>query len=139
MGHGSSFDFSSSYLKISRQLAYPGSILSACSSNLGFCFTALPGTGHYHQLGEIQPRSIATGCVSRCDPRFCVFQGFTLPAKTREAILNRRRVPVLRRAARFFLAHSLGSLVISDSSGARRPLENEIPPVASLLSLGSQG
>ena len=48
------------------------------------------------------------------------------PEESREASLNRRRIPILQRAASVILARNLGSPVVADSLSSRRSSQNAL-------------
>ena len=66
-----------------------------------------------------------------------VFQGFACQEESREASLNRRHIPLLRRAASVMLARALGSPVIADSLGSRRSTQDALSSTAPASILGS--
>ena len=109
-GHGSGLGHSASprcpHVQIPGRLVDPGFVSLFGHPSLGQGCASLSGVGYCHQLGEVQSPSIPESCVSRGDPRLHSFQGFSLPSESREAMFNRRRIPVLRRAASFFLANA---------------------------------
>ena len=55
----------------------------------------MSGSRCRHHLEEVQSPSIAASGLSGCYSGFHSFQGFSLPAESREAMLNRRRISVL--------------------------------------------
>ena len=61
------------------------------------------------------------------DPRHHSFQGFSLPSESREAMLKRGRILVLRRAASFFLADAPLGTFLLDSSHSGRQVADVIP------------
>ena len=97
----------------------------------------LLGAGYCHQLGEVQSPSIPESGVSRGDPGFHSFQGFSLPSESREAMLNRRRILVLGRAASFFLVNASRGTVLLDSFHSGRQVADAIPTAPSSPSVGS--
>ena len=70
----------------------------------------MPGTGDCCQLGRIQSYSSPESGVSWSDPGLHSFQGFSLPAESREAMLNRLRITVLRQPAASLWRRLLGIL-----------------------------
>ena len=68
-----------------------------------------------------------------------IFQGFSFPAESREASLNRRRVPVLQAAARFLLAGSPWDSLLPLSSGSGWPLTHAVAPAVPTLLLRQSG
>ena len=77
--------------------------------------------------------------ISRRDFGLYSFQGFSLPAESREAVLNRRRIPVLRHAARLFVEKVSRNSIIADLDCSRRKVTDAIPSTSSSPSMGSQG
>ena len=67
---------------------------------------------------------------------FCLFQGFPLPAESREASLNRRRIPVLQAAACFFLAGASPGSLLPLSPCSRRLPPHAVAPTHSSSFLG---
>ena len=67
-----------------------------------------------------------------------VFQGFTLPSESREAAINRRRIP-LQAAARLYLAGSSGCSLLPCSSDSRQSPSHEVSPAPTSLLLGQGG
>ena len=102
-GHGSGIGHSPSsgypHVSVFRRLVNPGFISFFNPLNLGHGCASLSGVGNNYQLGEVQSPSIPESNISRGNSRLHSFQDFSLPSKGREALLNRRRIPVLRRAA----------------------------------------
>ena len=98
-GHGSGVGLSSfsgyANMLLSRRLVDSSSFSSLGSSGLRHGVKSMPKSRYYSQLGEIQSYSFPTSGISRSDYRFPSFQGFSLPSKSREAILNCRRTSVL--------------------------------------------
>ena len=58
------------------------------------------------------------------------------PLPGREASLNRRRIPILRRADSVILVRALGSYFVADSSGSGRSTQDALPSTASSSFLG---
>ena len=102
------------------RLASPGLLSSSHSPGLGDESPAMPGTVNCCQLGRIQPYSSPESGVSWSDPGLHSFQGFSLPAESREAMLNRRRIPVWRQAARFFAEKAVRNSVFPDGDHSTR-------------------
>ena len=95
--------------------------------------------GDSGQRGEVQLDSFPTHCVSGHEAGFPCFQGFSLPAKSGEASLNRRRIPVLRRAASVILAGSAGCSLLSHPSCSRGSPSQAVSPVPPSPFMGSPG
>ena len=93
-------------------------------------------SGHSCESGEIQLCSGPASPVSGNYNRFCVFQGFSFPAESREASLNRRRISVLQAAARFFLA---GSPRRSLPSSSGQPPLHAVTPTDPPSLMGQSG
>ena len=73
--------------------------------------------------------------VSSSDPGLHSFQGFSLQAESREAMLNRRRIPVLRQAAHFFVEKAARNSVFPDADHSRGTVTNAIPSASSSSSV----
>ena len=74
-----------------------------------------------HELGIVvswEESSPEIG-VSWSDPGLHSFQGFPLPAESREAMLNRRRIPVWRQATRIFVEKAVRNSVSPDGNHSR--------------------
>ena len=142
-GHGSGIGFSPSSrdlpLSLLRRLADSSFFSSLSSSSFGHGFTSVSGTWDCGQLGEIQSSSSPESSLSRCDYRLHSFQGFSLPSESREAVLNHRRISVLRCSASLFLARTPRSTVAFDSAGSGGEVKDAISAASASSSLGSQG
>ena len=100
---------------------------------------SVSGTRDCGQLGEIQSSSSPENSLSRCDYRLHSFQGFSFPSESREAVLNHRRISVLRRSASLFLARAPRSTVVFDSACSGGEVTDAISTASASPSLGSQG
>ena len=99
---------------------------------------SLSGSRCRHHLGEVQSPSIAASGLSGCYSGFHSFQGFSLPAESREAMLNRRRISVLLHSACLFVARASRSPIILDSSHSRRQAVDAFPSAPSSSPVGSE-
>ena len=139
-GHGSGVDFSPACgyqdSAVFGQLADPGSFSCSSPSSSGYGAAVVSGLGDCSQLGEIESSSVPARGVSGSDSGFAVFQGFSLPAKGREAFVNRRRIFVLHRAASVILARAFRSSVIPDSSDSRRSPSHAVSSASAPLLVG---
>ena len=97
----------------------------------------MPGLGNHYQLGKIQSSSFPVSNLSGCGARFFVFQGFSLPAESREVYVNRQRISVFRHAASVIVASASGSLVFSDSSCSRELPLHAVSPASAPSLVGS--
>ena len=140
-GHGSCFSFPSpirhSSSSISRQLADPSVFSGAGSLCSEYSSPALSLAGNCHQLGEVTADSDSADGLSGSPPRLYLFQGFSCPKESREASLNWRRILVLRRAASFILARTLGSSVFNDSAHSGRSASDAVASISPSSLLGS--
>ena len=123
-GHGSGVDLSSSCgdqdSSLTQRLADPGSLSVSSCLSFGHCAGIVSELGDRSELGEVESSSISASGVLGSGSGFTVFQGFSFPAGSGEALVNWRRISVLCRAASVILARSFRSPVISDS---RRSLQ----------------
>ena len=142
-GHGSGLGSSTSsgypHVSLPGRLASSGLLSSSSSPGLGDGAPAVSRPGDCYQLGEIQPDSSPESGVSWSESGLHSFQGFSLPAERREAMLNRRRIPVLRQAARFFVEEAARNSVFPDGDHSRGTVTNAIPSASTSSSLGSGG
>ena len=121
------------------RLASPGILSVSGSPGIGDGSPTVPGTGDCSQLGEVQPYSIPESGVPRGDSRFHSFQGFSLPTESREAMLNRQRIPVLRQAARFFVEKAARNSIFPDVHHSRGKVTNAVPSASAPSSVGPDG
>ena len=82
------------HVLIFRRLVNPGLVSLFSHPSLGHGCSPLSGVGINHQLGEVQSPSMPECSISRGISRLHSFQGFSLPSESREAMLNRRRIPI---------------------------------------------
>ena len=87
---------------------------------------SLPRAGDRRQSCEVSPCSISGGTVPRGRDRLPVFPGFSIFGAHRQASVNRRRISILRRSARQYLALASRHAVLSLPSGSRWPSEGEV-------------
>ena len=99
----------------------------------------LSGAGHRRQPGEVTPRTLSGGSVSRGGDRCPVFQGFSVAGSHRQAAINSWRISVLRRSSSQYLALAAGNAVLPLPSSSRRPSPGEVAPAVSPPVLGSSG
>ena len=109
-GYGSCFVHSSwsgySSSSLPGRLASSGFLSGSGPQLSGDCPLPLSRARYSCESGEVEFCFVSAGSLSRDSHRLCVFQGFTFPETSREASLNRRRIPVLQAPARFLLAGS---------------------------------
>ena len=136
-GHGSGLSYSASpgysYVQIPGRLVNPGSVLLSGDGR-----PSSSGSRCRHLLGEVQSPSIAASGLSGCYSGFHSFQGFSLPAESREAMLNRRRISVLLHSACLFVAKASRSPIILDSSHSGRHAVDAFPSAPSSSPVGSE-
>ena len=77
--------------------------------------------------------------IPRCNDRLPVFPGFSVFGARRQASLNRRRISLLRRSSRQFLANASRHSVISRPSSSRWTSEGEVSSAVSPQAVGSGG
>ena len=140
-GHGSGLGFPSSgrhpHPSLPGQLADPSCISFAGHVGLGCGSSSLSVAGNSRQLGEVSSGACAADDISCRSSGLAVFQGLSCPEESRKASLNRRRIPILRRAASFILARALGSPVIADSLSSRRSSQNALSSASTSSILAS--
>ena len=83
--------------------------------------------------------SIAESGILRCDSLLHSFQGFSLPAESREAMLKRRRILVLRHTACLFMDKAVRNSVISDINCSGGKVTDAIPSASPSPSMESEG
>ena len=136
-GHGSCFRHSPRYgyphAPISRRLASPVPSLGSPDSP-----RALPRVGGCDQPGEIPPRSIPGGAVSRCSDQHPVFCGFSIARSHFQAAVNRWRISILRLASREVMTLSAGDAFFAGSPGSWRKTAYAVSPAVPQLLLGSR-
>ena len=141
-GHGSCFCHSPRYgyphAPISRRLASPVFFSGVPSPGSPDSPRALPRVGGGDQPGEISPRSIPGGAVSRCSDQHPVFCGFSIARSNFQAAVNRRRISILRLASREVMALSAGDAFFAASPGSWRQTAYEVSPAVSQSLLGSR-
>ena len=76
-------------------------------------------------------------CLSGGGTRLFVFQGFSIPAESREAAVNRRRISVLCRTTSVCLMRAFGSLVFFDFFCSRRSPSHVVSPASAPSLVGS--
>ena len=142
-GHGSGVSPSTSsghpHVSLPGRLASPSLLSSSSSPGIGDCNPSMSGPWNYNQLGEVQSTPITESGIPLCDSRLHSFQGFFLPAESREAMLNRRRILVLQHTARLFVEKAVRNSVISDGNNFRRKVTDAIPSTSPSPSMGSEG
>ena len=142
-GHGSSLSSPTlsgyPHVSLPGRLAHPSILSVSCSSGIGDGTPSVPRTWDFSQLREVSIYSIPENGIPQCDPGLHSFQGFSLPAESREAMLNRRRIPILRQAARLFVEKALRNLVFSDLDRSRGEVTDVIPSTSAPSSVGSDG
>ena len=88
--------------------------------------------------GEISPRSIPGGAVSRCSDQHPVFCGFAIARSNFQAAVNRRRILILRLASREVMALSAGDAFFAGSPGSWRQTAYAVSPAVPQSLLGSR-
>ena len=126
-------------MSVPGRLAHPSSLSASRSAGIGDGAPSVSGTWDISQLGEVSACSIPESTIPRGDPGLHSFQGFSLPAESREAMLNRRRIPILRQAARLFVEKALRNLVFPDLDRSRGQVTHAIPSTSAPSSVGSDG
>ena len=140
-GHGSCFCHSPllRYLHeaVPRRLASPVLISRLSPSRSPGSSESLPRAGASSQSREVSPCSISGGAVPWSRDRLPVFPGFSIFGAHRQASVNRRRISILHRSARQYLALASRHAVLSLPSGARWTSEGEVSSALSLQAVGS--
>ena len=140
--HGSCFRHSPRYgyphVPVSRRLASPVIFSGVPSPGSPDCPRALPRVRCGDQLGEIPPRSIPGGAVSRCSDQHPVFCGFSIAGSHFQAAVNRRRISILRLASHEVMALSAGDAFLAGSPGSWRQTADAVSPAVPQSLLGSR-
>ena len=122
-GHGSCFRHSPllgyPHEAVPRRLASPVLILRLSPSRSPGSSGSLPRAGDSSQSCKVSPCSISGGTVPQSRDRLPVFPGFAIFGARRQASVNRRRISILRRSARQYLALASRHAVLSLPSGSR--------------------
>ena len=103
------------------------------------CPGSLSGAGYCGQPREIQPHSLSGCPVSRGGPQCPVFYGFSIAGSPLQALVNRRRISVLRLASRQCLALSAGDAFLHGSPRPRGETSHEVSSALPSSVLGSGG
>ena len=123
-GHGSCFSHSPRYgyphAQVSRRLAGPVVLSGIPPPGSPDCPRALPRAGGCDQPGEIPPRTIPGGAVSRCRDQHPVFCGFSIAGSHFQAAVNRRRILILCLASSEVMALSVGHAFFAGSPSSWR-------------------
>ena len=140
-GHGSCFRHSPllgyPHEAVPRRLASPVLVSKLSPSRSPGSSGSLLKTGDCSQSCEVSPCSISGGTVPRSRDRLQVFPGFSVFGARRQASVNRRRISILRRSARQYLALASRHAVLSLPSSARCPSEGEVSSALSPQAVGS--
>ena len=141
-GHGSCFRHSPRYgyphAQVSRRLASPVVLSGIPPPGSPDCPRALPRAGGCDQPGEIPPRTIPGGAVSRCRDQHPVFCGFSIAGSHFQAAVNRRRISILRLASHEVMALSAGHAFFGGSPSSWRKTADAVSPVVPQSILGSR-
>ena len=100
---------------------------------------SLQGARDCSQPFQVSPSSISGGPIPLCRDRLPVFQGFSVFGARQQAVLNSRRISVLRRSSRQYLAAASRHPLISRPSSSWRPSEGPISTTVSPPAVGSGG
>ena len=142
-GHGSCFRHSPflgyPHEAVPRRLARPVVLPRLSPPGPSGGFGPLSGAGHHRQPGEVPPRTLLGGSVSRGGDRCPVFRGFSVARLLRQAAINSWRISVLRRCSRQYLALAAGNAVLPLPSSSGRPSPHAVAPAVSPPVLGSGG
>ena len=87
----------------------------------------------------MSPSSISGSPIPRCSDRLPVFPGFSVFGARRQALLNGRRISLLRHSSRQYLAAASRHSVVSRPSRSWRPPESPISATVSPPAVGSGG
>ena len=142
-GHGSCFRHSPllgyPHEAVPRRLARPV-LVSGCSpSRPPGRSQPLQGARDCSQPFQVSPSSISGGPIPWCRDRLPVFQGFSVFGARQQAVLNSRRISVLRRSSRQYLAAASRHPLISRPSSSWRPSAGPVSPTVSPSAVGSGG
>ena len=141
-GHGSCFRHSPCYgyphAQISGRLASPVIFSGVPSPGSPDSPRALPRVRGGDQPGEIPPRPIPGGAISRCSYQHPVFCGFSIAGSHFQAAVNRWRISILRLASREVMALSAGDAFFAGSPGSWRQTADTVSPAVLQSLLGSR-
>ena len=141
-GHGSYFRHSPLYgyphAQVFRRLSSPVVLSGIPLPGSPDCPRALPRAGGCDQPGEIPPRTIPGGAVSRCRDQLPVFCGFSIARAHLQAAVNRQRISILRLASHEIMALATGHALFAGSSSSWRQTADAVSPVVSQSILGSR-
>ena len=141
LGHGSCFRHTPRYgyphAQVSQRLVSPVVFSGIPPPGSPDCPQPLPRVRDRGQPGEIPPRSIAGGAVSRCSHHCPVFHGFSVARAHLQAAVNCRRISILRLASCEIMALSAGHVFFAGSPGSWRQTADAVSPAVPQLLLGS--
>ena len=140
-GHGSCFRhpprYGDSHTQVSRRLASPVVLSGIPPPGSPDCPQPLPRVGDRGQPGEIPPRSIPGGAVSRGCHQHPDFHGFSVAGAHIQAAVNCRRISILRLASRELVALAAGHVFFAGSPGSWRQTADAVSPAVPPSFLGS--
>ena len=139
-GHGSCFRHSPllgySHEAVPRRLARPVLVSGSSPSRSPGGSRSLPGARDCGQPFQVSPSSISGSPIPGCRDRL---PGFSVFGARHQAVLNSRRVSLLRRSSRQYLAAASRHSVVSRPSRSWRPPEGPISATVSPPAVGSGG
>ena len=142
MGHGSGLSHSASpgysHVQIPGRLVKPASVSFSGSPGSRDGCPSLSGSWCRHHLGEVQSPSIAVSGLSEDYFESHSLQGFSFPAESREAMLNRRSFSVLLHSTCLFCGEGSRSPIILDASLSGRQAVDPFPSAPSSSPVGSE-
>ena len=141
-GNGSGLGFPSScrypHPSLPGQLANPSGLSFSGHVVIGCGSSSLSVIGNRRQLGEVSSGACAADDLSWRSSGLAVFQGFVCPEESREASLNRQRIPLFVKSSHPHPGlSSWGNSVINDSLSSGRSSQNALSSVSTSLISGS--
>ena len=142
-GHGSCFSHSPllgyPHEAVPRRLARPVLVSGSSPSRPPGRSQSLQGARDCSKPFQVSPSSISGCPIPRCRDRLPVFPGFSVFGARQQAVLNSRRISVLRRSSRQYLAAASRHPIVSRPSSSWRPSEGPISTTVSPPAVGSGG
>ena len=142
-GHGSCFRHSPllgyPHEAVPRRLARPVLVSGSSPSRSPGGSRSLPGARDCGQPIQVSPSSISDSPIPKCSDRLPVFPGFSVFGARCQALLNSRRISLLRRSSCQYLAAASRHSVVSRPSRSWRPPESPISATVSPPAMGSGG
>ena len=124
---------------VPRRLARPVLVLGSSPSRSPGGSRPLPGARDCSQHFQVSPSSISGSPIPGCRDRLPVFPGFSVFGARQQAVLNSRRISLLRLSSRQYLAAASRHSVVSRPSRSGRPPKGPSSATVSPPAVGSGG